>query len=258
MVGQTSRRGRRSRSRNGRAAPALEGRLRAGRAAARPRPARDRGPSGRRPSAGPRCRWRRARASNPRPRLAFAAPLPIGMPAEHELLDAILGARVPMATVREGLAGALPAGLRIVDLFDVWIGRARAPRRPGGRRLPGDRRGPHVRRARRGMSSHPGDPGAAARADQGRGAGDPLRPPAVDPLDLGDRADPPSGNRPRPGDRLPRLGPLLRMRLRHAQDGGIGRPGEVLLALGEVLGRPVDAGTTIRERLWTADELRPV
>jgi hypothetical protein len=44
------------------------------------------------------------------------------------------------------------------------------------------------------------------------------------------------------------------MRLRIAQDGAAGRPGEVVLALGEVLEEPLDVTSTVRERLLTGDE----
>ncbi len=48
---------------------------------------------------------------------------------------------------------------------------------------------------------------------------------------------------------------VVQMRLRHAQDGGAGRPEEVVLALGEVLGRVLELDVVVRERLLTADEL---
>ena len=60
--------------------------------------------------------------SGGRLRLAFGAPLAVGMPAERELVDLIVTQRLPRATVRDLLAEALPSGHTLVDLFDVWLG----------------------------------------------------------------------------------------------------------------------------------------
>ena len=51
---------------------------------------------------------------------------------------------------------------------------------------------------------------------------------------------------------------VVRMRLRIAQDGAAGRPGEVVLAMGEVLEEPLDVASTVRERLLTGDEHAPI
>jgi radical SAM-linked protein len=59
---------------------------------------------------------------NPRPRLVFAAPLPLGMLAEHELADLVLAERLTMPNLRERLARCLPPGYAVTDLFDVWVG----------------------------------------------------------------------------------------------------------------------------------------
>ena len=59
-----------------------------------------------------------------RPRLVFAAPLQLGMLAEHELADLYLAERLPAALMRERLEAGLPAGYRMVDLHDVWVGSA--------------------------------------------------------------------------------------------------------------------------------------
>jgi hypothetical protein len=57
-----------------------------------------------------------------RGRIAFGAPIPATLEVEHELADILLTEFVPTWQVREGLAGHLPEGWRLVDLFDVWLG----------------------------------------------------------------------------------------------------------------------------------------
>lgn len=61
-------------------------------------------------------------AATPRPRLTFAAPLPPGRAAEHDLADLVLGERWPIARLRPVLGAALPAGFELVDLYDIWLG----------------------------------------------------------------------------------------------------------------------------------------
>jgi radical SAM-linked protein len=59
---------------------------------------------------------------SPRPRLVFAAPLPLGMLAEHELADMVLAERMTLPDLRTRLAACLPAGYAVTELFDVWVG----------------------------------------------------------------------------------------------------------------------------------------
>ena len=59
--------------------------------------------------------------ARPRPRIAFGAPLPIGMAANGELIDIVLSERWPAWRVREAFAGLVPAGWRLVELHDVWL-----------------------------------------------------------------------------------------------------------------------------------------
>lgn len=56
-----------------------------------------------------------------RARLSFGAPLPVGMAAERELIDVVLVERWPLWRIRDALAGHLPEGWRLVELFDVWL-----------------------------------------------------------------------------------------------------------------------------------------
>ncbi len=59
---------------------------------------------------------------SPRPRLIFAAPLPLGMLAEHELADLYLAERLTLPDLRQRLELGMPRGYRVVDLHDVWLG----------------------------------------------------------------------------------------------------------------------------------------
>ena len=59
--------------------------------------------------------------ARPRPRIAFAAPLPIGMAANAELIDVVLTERWPAWRLREALAGHVPFGWRLVEVHDVWL-----------------------------------------------------------------------------------------------------------------------------------------
>ena len=59
---------------------------------------------------------------SPRPRLIFAAPLPLGMLAEHELADLFLAERLTRPDLRTRLADGVPRGYRLIDLHDEWVG----------------------------------------------------------------------------------------------------------------------------------------
>jgi radical SAM-linked protein len=66
---------------------------------------------------------------SPRPKLVFAAPLQLGMLAEHELADLFLAEKLTAPDLRERLVAGIPRGYRVLDLHDVWIGAAAlAPR----------------------------------------------------------------------------------------------------------------------------------
>jgi len=191
-------------------------------------------------------------AATPRPKLAFAAPLPAGRPAEHDLADLVLGERWPLARLRPALAEALPDGFEVVDLYDVWLG---APALAAALSA-------SSHRARlRGASSDELSgavatllatgalPRSRARSD-GQASYD-LRPLILDlasrPADLaGDNA----AGSPLDGA----AGATLRVILRSSSDGPSGRPDEVILSISEHLGRTLELVDLVRERLWTSDE----
>ena len=62
-----------------------------------------------------------------RVRVAPAAPLPLGIAGEREVVDAYLVERRTIAEVRAAVVDALPPGWRLVDLHDVWVGAPAAP-----------------------------------------------------------------------------------------------------------------------------------
>jgi radical SAM-linked protein len=184
-----------------------------------------------------------------RPRVALAAALPIGIAGEAELADVVLTERLTRADVRSRLDGRMPAGHRLVDLFDVWLGEPSLAARLAAADYRLDVRGagaPELAEACRALL-------ASATLERSRPKGEgrsvvyDLRPLllGLDARPVGATSDAPDG------------AALVRMRLRQRQEGGSGRPDEVVLALGERLGRQVTVASAIRERLVTSDDLPP-
>ncbi len=178
----------------------------------------------------------------PRPRLAFGAPLPIGMAADGELIDLLLAERWPRWRVRDALEPVMPTGWRLHDLADVWL---------GGPALAGVVAAADYRitlDSGDGLAST--DIAAAARTivgamslprrrEKGGGSVDyDLRPLllAVDVVEAG----PPV---------------VLRARTRFHASLGTGRPEEVVAALADELGRPLTIAGVVRERLILAEDL---
>ena len=56
---------------------------------------------------------------NPRPRMTFAAALPVGCTSEHEVLDVVLSHPCDLVDVRAWLEQAVPAGIQVVDVAGV-------------------------------------------------------------------------------------------------------------------------------------------
>jgi hypothetical protein len=168
-------------------------------------------------------------AGRTRTRVAFGAPLPLGVAAEM----------VPAFEVRLHLGRSQPDGWRLVDLFDVWLG---APP------LAGQVAAADYRIAFE--ATEAGSLGAACDAlmsastlvrERAKGA-------SVVAYDL----------RPLLADvRVLDDGPPIRIRARTRFDPvrGTGRPEEVVAALGDRLGRPLSVASIVRERLILADEL---
>jgi hypothetical protein len=178
-------------------------------------------------------------AGRARARVAFGAPLPIGMAAERELAEVVLSEVLPTWRVREGLIGTLPAGWVLVELYDVWLGSPALAGRVNGA----------VYRVMVGGTPDPDAVAAAAsavlaaerlprnRIKGGSSVAYDLRPllVGVGVLDPG----PPV---------------VLRVRTRIHPELGTGRPEEVLGALADRLGTSLAPLSIVRERLILADD----
>jgi radical SAM-linked protein len=178
-------------------------------------------------------------AGRSRTRVALGAPLPVGMAAERELAEVVLSEVLPVWRVRDALIGRLPAGWRLVDLYDVWLGSPALAGRVSGA-------------VYRVVVDGTADPDAVATAASALLAAERL-----------------PRNRLKGGssvayDLRPLLaeigvvdpGPpvVLRVRTRIHPELGTGRPEEVLAALADRLGCSMTPVSIVRERLILADE----
>jgi radical SAM-linked protein len=177
-------------------------------------------------------------AGRARTRVAFGAPLPLGVTGERELADVLLTELAPVAQVRDRIGACVPEGWRLVDLFDVWLG---APALAG-----------QVAAADYRIAIDSTDPAVLATAceaileakelprERAKGT-------TVVAYDL----------RPLLADvRMIDAGPpaCVRARTRFDPIRGTGRPEEVVAALGDRLGAPLEVVSIVRERLILADE----
>jgi hypothetical protein len=174
-----------------------------------------------------------------RARVAFGAPIPASLAAEHELADIVLTRSEPAWRVREALVDHLPDGWRLVDLHDVWL---------GGPALAGQ------------------VAAADYRIDLGDADSEAVRSASVELLAATELArERRKGSSTVPYDLRPLVldvgvldgGPptLLRARTRFHPVLGTGRPEEVIAALGEMMGCPLVPGSIVRERLLLVDEV---
>jgi hypothetical protein len=169
------------------------------------------------------------------------------MLGELELVDVLLAERLTLPELRARLQTGLPEGHRLVDLHDVWLGEPTV----AGRLVAADYRTAVHGASRAELEQACASLIAADSIDRTRQKGEgrsvtyDLRPLLLR-LGVGALANPGAdahGSVP------------VRMRLSLAQEGAVGRPDEVVLALGEVLGRPLRAETVVRERLLLTGEL---
>lgn len=174
-------------------------------------------------------------------RLAIAVPLPIGMEAERELADLWLTRRLTIAAVRSAVETSLPAGLALVDLYDVWLGEAPLP----GRVAAADYR---IRLAR------PVDPSILERHGRALLAATALP------------RERPKGERLIAYDLRPLLADVepmagsdgtteIHVRVRHLGDLGVGRPEEVVAALADQAGLELPIASMVRTAVLVAEEL---
>ncbi len=199
---------------------------------------------------------------SPRPRLIFAAPLQLGMLAEHDLADLYMAERLTAADLRRRLIDGLPRGYRLVDIHDVWTGApALAPQLSAA-----DYRLTLFNVERPRLQEAVDRILAAERLQRVRRRESKTTTYDLRPLVLGLRCVEPDltahteTNRDTPAagaaaagatsagataaaglgqDRAPMAG--LWLRLRHSQDRGSGRPDEVVAALAEYLGLEIYA-----------------
>lgn len=174
-----------------------------------------------------------------RPRIAFGAPIPASLELERELADIVLTEFVPTWRVREGLAEYLPAGWRLVDVQDVWLGSPAL----AGQVVAADYR----------IEAAGADAEALAAAATG----------LLDATEL--PRERLKGGSTVQYDLRPLLaevgvvnvGPpvVLRVRTRFDPVLGTGRPDEVVAALGDAVGSPLVIASMVRERVILGDEV---
>jgi radical SAM-linked protein len=183
----------------------------------------------------------RSEGSRPRPALSFAAPLPVGMAAERELADLCLAERLPAWHVREAVCAAAPAGIAIASVHDVWLGAAplaamvaaadyRVILAAGVDRTPADIRDAAVRLL--------ASPTLERRRPRGTDSVAYDLRPLLAAISVRDTVP-----------------TVVCIRTLFHPERGAGRPEEVLAALGEVLGTPLEAAETVRERVLVAEDL---
>jgi hypothetical protein len=184
-----------------------------------------------------------------RPRFALGAPLPTRTAGRAELADVWLCDRVPGWLVREALVPVLPPGHELVSIDDVWLG---APAL-AGRTAAADYLVTLPMSAGRDAVA-----AAAARLmatdrlsrERPKGGGTKtydLRPllVSIDVVESDDDGAADATDRP----------VVLRIRGRIHPELGSGRPDEILAALADEVGRPLEPIETVRERLVLGDDL---
>ena len=212
---------------------------------------------------------------NARPKLVFAAPLQLGMLGEHELADLFLAERLTAPALRERLTAGMPAGYRVIDLHDVWLGApALAPQL-----VAADYRMTLFGVEREGLASAATRLLSAERLPRERRRETKTVAYDLRPLIIDLRVRDTDAAIPVP-DGVPAGASVMWMRLRHSQERGSGRADEVVAALADEMGlrtftetpgaaetsggdetpgdddRPkIESVLSVRERLWLAEEL---
>jgi hypothetical protein len=177
-----------------------------------------------------------------RGRAVVAAPLPLGIAGEREVVDVFLAARLPVTAVRDAIGAALPDGWALVDLHDVWIGATAAPAAivaADYRVVVAGAPARAIGEGARALLAAPALPRPGRRDRQA--AGYDLRP-LVAALEVRE---------------TDAAGVTIAMRLRHGP-AAVGRPEEVVAALGEPPAPPLPGSLRVvsitRERLVLAGE----
>lgn len=178
-------------------------------------------------------------AAKPKSRIAFGAPLTVGMAAEGELVDVVLTERLPAWQVRDALGPHVPTGWTLGDLADVWLGgpplAGRVVAADYRVSLGGSATGAQVERAAAALLAARALPRERAKGD-GTVRYD-LRPLLADITVV------------TPGPPV-----VVRIRPRFHAELGTGRPEEVVLAIADQLGMPIAIHAMVRERLVLAGD----
>lgn len=182
-----------------------------------------------------------------RPKVSLAAPLPSNTVGERELADLYLLDRYPISAVRAAIERGLPAGHRLVDLHDVWLGEPALP----GQVVAADYR----------IELQPTDAGAdalvpaceqllaASTIPRERLKGDRTVAYDLRPLLADLRVDRVEGEGSGPA--------TIRFRTRIDPERGAGRADEVLAAIAAASGVVLAAASTTRTRVWLATDGKP-
>jgi radical SAM-linked protein len=174
-----------------------------------------------------------------RPRIAFGAPLPVGMAANAELIDVVMSERWPAWRVREALASHVPAGWRVVEVQDVWLAGPPLAGRVAAAdyeiRLAGSLAVDRLRAAAADLL-------AAPRLPRQRPKGDSSVEYDLRPLLIDISVE----------DGLP---VSVTARTRFHPELGSGRPEEVVAALGDRIGQALQVASIVRDRLVLIEDL---
>ena len=178
---------------------------------------------------------------NPRPRIVFAAPLPLGMLAEREIVDVVLCERLTVADLRSRLVGDLPAGFTLVDLCDVWLNAPSVASQLASATYRVDLSGADGAAVRGAVAILlAAESVQRVRQKEKRSIAYDLRPLLLSVEVIGwDDTDGGHGT--------------VRIVLLHSQDEGTGRPEEVVADLAERVGGGLVATRMVRERLTLVD-----
>ena len=184
-----------------------------------------------------------------RRRFSLAAPLPASSAAEAELAELWLTSRLPAWRIREALAPSLPTDHTITDLEDVWLGAPALAGRIAAAdyrvTLAGDLDERLVAAAVQRLLD-------ARSLPRERAKGGTVKPYDLRPLVVSIRVDGEGRDDGLDG----RSGNVVvRLRTRIHPELGSGRPEEVLAALADELGAPLEAIETVRVRLVLADDV---
>jgi radical SAM-linked protein len=203
----------------------------------------------------------RTEGFNPRPRIVFAAPLPLGLLAEREIVDLVLCERLTRHDLRLRLERDLPNGFGLVDLYDVWVNAPSVASQLASATYRVEVASASRVEILRAIDELLGaDRLDRRRIKEKKTVAYDLRPLILD-LGVVVAEGPTVDGRVVASEPLTAYGGpevlAVRMRLRHAQEGGAGRPEEVVAVLGELVGRELGGGRTVRERLELADDDRP-